>query len=222
MRRTWTATAIPTSSPRPRRRQDCLVRERRKSELHLPTLITANADSARRGVCSGRGRRRRHRCPFRSPLQRHRSPGTRTTATRISLSTPSPLRSTGVERVFAADMDGDGDTDVVAAATIEHNSPGTRTTATKTSRTHHHKRVPPISEGDCSRCGQRRRHGCHLAFQLVTVCSYENDGNQNFTFHTITTAADALYAVHAADMDGDGDTDILVERRHDRLVRERR
>jgi hypothetical protein len=37
---------------------------------------------------------------------------------------------------------------------------------------------------------------------------YENDGSQNFTAHTISTAADGR-SVFAADVDGDGDMDVL-------------
>ncbi len=58
-----------------------------------------------------------------------------------------------------------------------------------------------------------------------TIAWYENDGSQDFTAQTITTAADGARSVFAADVDGDGDIDVLsrvARRRHDRLVRERR
>jgi hypothetical protein len=41
------------------------------------------------------------------------------------------------------------------------------------------------------------------------IAWYENDGRQNFTSHTITTAADGARSVYAADVDGDGDMDVL-------------
>jgi hypothetical protein len=41
------------------------------------------------------------------------------------------------------------------------------------------------------------------------IAWYENDGSQNFTTHTITTAAHGAYCVYAADMDSDGDMDVL-------------
>jgi hypothetical protein len=41
------------------------------------------------------------------------------------------------------------------------------------------------------------------------IAWYENDGQQNFTNHSITTAADAAQSVYAADVDGDGDMDVL-------------
>ena len=41
------------------------------------------------------------------------------------------------------------------------------------------------------------------------IAWYENDGDENFTTHTITTSADGAYSVYALDVDGDGDMDVL-------------
>ncbi len=41
------------------------------------------------------------------------------------------------------------------------------------------------------------------------IAWYENDGSQNFTARTITTTADGATRVFAADVDGDGDIDVL-------------
>jgi hypothetical protein len=41
------------------------------------------------------------------------------------------------------------------------------------------------------------------------IAWYENDGQQTFTSHTITTSADGAWSVYAADVDGDGDMDVL-------------
>jgi len=38
---------------------------------------------------------------------------------------------------------------------------------------------------------------------------YENNGSQSFTAHTITTNIETPYSVYAADVDGDGDIDVL-------------
>ena len=41
------------------------------------------------------------------------------------------------------------------------------------------------------------------------IAWYENDGNENFTPHTITTSAYGTVSVYAVDVDGDGDVDVL-------------
>ena len=42
-----------------------------------------------------------------------------------------------------------------------------------------------------------------------TVAWHENDGSQGFNERVITTAADSARSVYAADLDGDGDLDVL-------------
>ena len=66
--------------------------------------------------------------------------------------------------VYVADMDSDGDLDIVSAS-----------------------------------------------WQDDTIAWYENDGNANpsFTKHVVATSADGAYDVHVADMDSDGDLDIV-------------
>lgn len=41
------------------------------------------------------------------------------------------------------------------------------------------------------------------------VAWYENDGNEFFATHILTTGADQARSVYAADVDADGDTDVL-------------
>ncbi len=41
------------------------------------------------------------------------------------------------------------------------------------------------------------------------IAWYENDGDENFTAHTITTSADGATSVYAADVDDDGDMDVF-------------
>jgi len=76
--------------------------------------------------------------------------------------TPHTITSSSAKSVFAVDMDGDGDMDVLSASLFDNK-----------------------------------------------IAWYENDGNQNFTAHTITTDANGASSVYAADVDGDGDMDVL-------------
>jgi hypothetical protein len=50
------------------------------------------------------------------------------------------------------------------------------------------------------------------------IAWYENDGNENFTSHTITTGADAAFSVYAEDVDGDGDMDVLSASFYDHKI----
>ncbi len=58
------------------------------------------------------------------------------------------------------------------------------------------------------------------SFDDDTVAWYENDGASppTFTAHTITTTANGARSVFAADVDGDGNTDVLSANRYDQTV----
>ncbi|MCZ7667010.1 MAG: VCBS repeat-containing protein [Chloroflexi bacterium] len=47
---------------------------------------------------------------------------------------------------------------------------------------------------------------------------YENNGDGEFTFHSITTPSEGLHSLAAADVDSDGDMDILSSSWHDAQV----
>ena len=92
----------------------------------------------RQRVRGGRGRRRRPRRPLRVDRRRQdrlvrerRQPGRST-----GRSTDHAPPPTAPVSVFAADVDGDGDIDVLSASRVTTRSPGTRTTAARTSRPH--------------------------------------------------------------------------------------
>jgi len=50
------------------------------------------------------------------------------------------------------------------------------------------------------------------------IAWYENDGNQSFTTHTITTAMDGANSVFAIDVDKDGDIDVLSSARAGKTI----
>ena len=50
------------------------------------------------------------------------------------------------------------------------------------------------------------------------IAWYENDGNENFTTHIITTIADGATSVFAIDVDSDGDIDVLSASRLDNKI----
>ena len=55
-----------------------------------------------------------------------------------------------------------------------------------------------------------------VLFASDSITWFENDGNQNFTVHTISTSVDDATSVFAIDVDGDNDMDVLYQpREHD-------
>ena len=113
--------------------------------------------------------------------------------------------------VFAADVDGDGDLDVLSASQFggkiawyendgsQNFTPYTISTAANGARS--------VFAADVDGDGDLDVLSASLFDDKIAW--YENDGSQNFTPHTITTAADEAVSVFAADVDGDGDMDVL-------------
>ncbi|MCH8046341.1 MAG: VCBS repeat-containing protein, partial [Planctomycetes bacterium] len=113
--------------------------------------------------------------------------------------------------VFAADLDGDGDVDVLSAshneskiAWYENDGSGGFTAHTISTDAQHARSVFAVDldgDGDID----------VLSASLLDdkIAWYENDGNEGFTAHTISTDADQATSVFAADVDGDGDIDVL-------------
>ena len=117
--------------------------------------------------------------------------------------------------VFAADMDGDGDMDILSASTGDNTiawyendgNPNPTWTAFDIDTSADDARSVFAADMD----GDGDMDILSASLSDDTIAWYENDGNENptWTAADIDTSADAATAVFAADMDGDGDLDIL-------------
>ena len=151
--------------------------------------------------------------------------GTTWTARTISTSV------TDARSVFTADVDSDGDVDVLAASQSNdeilwfENDGATPPTWTSRSITTSADGAYAVfaadvdSDGDIDALSASRNDD--------KIAWYENDGGSppTWTARTISLNADDAYSVFAIDVDRDGDVDVLSAsqaRRQDRLVRERR
>ncbi len=118
---------------------------------------------------------------------------------------------TAVQMVSAADVDGDGDMDALAATNgneiewYENDGNGnftTHTVAATSSEPYSIATADVDGDGDLDVLSA-------LALD-DTIAWYENDGNESFTAHTISTSTLGAYFVDAEDIDGDGDMDVVA------------
>ncbi len=117
---------------------------------------------------------------------------------------------TGAVSVFAIDLDGDGDVDVLSAgyfgltvAWHENDGSGafTEHVIDEVGNTTAVFATDVDGDGDVDVLATRSTSH--------TVFWYENDGDEAFTKRVVTDAADNVEAIFATDVDGDGDTDVL-------------
>ncbi|MBW2979870.1 SBBP repeat-containing protein [Candidatus Woesearchaeota archaeon] len=119
----------------------------------------------------------------------------------------------GASSVYATDLDGDGDIDILAVAYTDndiawfentggdgsswqnHSINGSFTTATDVYAT------DVDSDGDIDVLG--------TSFGEGDIVWWKNDGNQVFTQYIINDTFDGADSVYATDVDGDGDIDVL-------------
>jgi PKD repeat protein len=140
-----------------------------------------------------------------------KSPGMKTTVAEFQPAMslrPLPITP---HSVYAADVDGDGDLDVLSAsagddkiAWYENDGQQTFTTHIITTAANGAESVHAADvdgDGDLDVLS--------ASYWDDKIAWYENDGQQNFTSHTITNAADGATSVYAADVDGDGDLDVF-------------
>ena len=103
----------------------------------------------------------------------------------------------GAASVFAADVDGDGDTDVLSASSdddtiawYENDGAGNFTTHTiTTSADAAYSVFAADVDGDGDMDVLSATNNTAVGAVFDTIAWYENDGNQNFTTHVITTSA---------------------------------
>ena len=115
--------------------------------------------------------------------------------------------------MFAADVDGDGDLDVLSRLPIDdkiawYENDGSRNFGGR----EHTSARRPTGRGACFAadvdgdgdwtCSARPR-------TTTTIAWYENGRQRNFGPHTISTGGRRGVSVFAADVDGDGDLDVL-------------
>jgi gliding motility-associated-like protein len=121
----------------------------------------------------------------------------------------------GASVVYAADMDGDGDMDIVSASSsdntiawYENNGAADPTwTAADIVTNAGFARDVHVADMD----GDGDMDIVSADFGDNTIAWYENDGNANptWTAANISTSANAPHSVFVADIDGDGDMDIV-------------
>ncbi len=126
--------------------------------------------------------------------------------------------------VHAADVDGDGDVDVLSAshswATVAwyENDGGDPPAFTERLITTAAAGALSVHAADVD--GDGDMDILSASGLDDTVAWYENDRGSppSFTEHVITTAADGAHSVHVADVDGDGDMDVLSASSEDDTV----
>ena len=129
----------------------------------------------------------------------------------------------GAEAVFAADMDGDGDLDVLSASQSDkmiawYENDGAQDFSRHIITTDLVSAsfvVADDFDGDGDMDVVAAGTTSFFSSFPFTIVWYENDGQQNFTAHQIGQEddIDGIGAVHPADIDGDGDTDVLFSQR---------
>jgi len=127
------------------------------------------------------------------------------------------LAADGARSVFAIDVDGDEDIDVISASWADDKIAWYENNGAE------HFIAHTISaSADAARSvfaidldGDEDIDVLSASFNDDKIAWYENDGSENFFVHNITTSANGAWSVFAIDIDGDEDIDVLSASRSD-------
>jgi hypothetical protein len=113
------------------------------------------------------------------------------------------------EDVYAVDVDGDGDMDVLSASIFDDKIAWYENDGNENFISH---TVTNTADGACEVYTKDVDGDGDIDVLSASdygVAWYENDGNENFTTHNINASANSSLSVYAADVDSDGDIDVL-------------
>ena len=126
----------------------------------------------------------------------------------------------GANTVYAADMDGDGDMDILSASILDdkiawyENDGSQNFTDHEISTSADHAESVYAADMD----GDGDMDALSASQSDDKIAWYENDGSQNFTEYVISSYAEEALDVYAADVDGDGDMDVLSASNEDNTI----
>lgn len=121
--------------------------------------------------------------------------------------TEHTITESGRQKAYAIDMDGDGDMDVLSPISWWENDGSENFVEHIIDPEGAYAVYAADLDGDGDVDVLSARGGA--AFDTDDITWWENDGNQSFTGHVIRDNFDLAISVHASDVDGDGDMDVL-------------
>ncbi len=126
----------------------------------------------------------------------------------------------GARTVVTADMDGDGDLDLLSASTVDDKIAWYENDGSQNFTEHVISTVADGAESVTTADvdGDGDMDILSASFGDDKVAWYENDGSENFTERVITTGANGVRSVTTADVDGDGDMDVLSASQNDNKI----